>query len=268
MAIPVGLTLRNMGTQSTPALLRHGTLTAEQAGYHSVWITDHIAIPPDDAEGSGGRYLDPLATLSWLGGQTSKILLGTGVLVLPYRPKVPLAKWIATVQELTGERLILGAGIGWMRAEFNAVGVPLADRVKVSEEILAFLNQCFSQEVVTANGQDFLFKPRPKKPPIFIGGAAPHAIDRAVKFGAGWIPMTTDPDKLEPAIKSFREKARRAGTNAPVYAFGKLGSDRAEVQDRLAALEQIGVDVAITGVKYDTADELSRGVEALSERLA
>ncbi len=268
MTIPVGLTLRNMGTQSTRDLLRHCALEAEAAGYHSIWITDHIAIPPDDAEGSGGRYLDPLATLSWLGGQTTKILLGTGVLVLPYRPKVPLAKWIATVQELTGERLIIGAGIGWMQAEFKAVGVPLSHRARVSEEILEFLNECFSQEVVSANGQEFLFKPQPKKPPIFIGGAAPHAIDRAVKFGAGWIPMTTDTEKLAPAIKYFRAKADAAGTNAPVYAFGRLGNERNEVQDRLRALEEIGVDVVITGVKYDTADQFSSGLEKLSAQIS
>ncbi len=268
MTIPVGITLRNMGTQSTPALLRHCAIEAEKAGFHSIWITDHIAIPPGDAEGSGGRYLDPLATLSWLGGQTSKILLGTGVLVLPYRPKVPLAKWIATVQELTDERLVLGAGIGWMKPEFNAVGVPLSQRVKVSEETLAFLNACFEQDVVSANGQEFLFKPRPKKPPIFIGGAAPHAVDRAVKFGAGWIPMTTDVEKLAPAIADFRAKARAAGTEAPVYAFGRIGSSRAEVQDKLAALEEIGVDVVISGVKYDTAEQFSAGLETLAANVA
>lgn len=264
MTIPVGLTVRNMGSQSTPDLLRHCAKTAEEAGYHSVWITDHIAIPPDDAEGSGGRYLDPLATLAWLGGQTSRILLGTGVLVLPYRTKLPLAKSIATVQELTAERLVLGAAIGWMEPEFKAVGVPLADRVRVSEETLAFLNDCFSNDVVTANGQEFLFKPRPKKPPVFIGGSAPHATARAVKFGAGWIPMSTNPQKLAPAVKEYRAQAAAADTEASVYALGRLGTGRTDVQDRLRQLEDVGVDAVITGVAYDTTDEFSANIEKLS----
>ena len=268
MTIPVGLTLRNMGSQSTPELLRHCALEAEAADLHSIWITDHIAIPPDDAEGSGGRYLDPLATLAWLGGQTKNILLGTGVLVLPYRPKLPLAKWIATVQELTDERLILGAGIGWMKAEFQAVDVPLSDRVKVSEETLRFLYECFSEEVAVANGQPFLFRPQPKMPPVLIGGAAPHAVKRAAKFGAGWMPMTTDPEKLRGPIDAFRQLAAADGKEAKVYAFGRLKSGGAATQDHIAELEAIGVDAVVTGVKYDTADEFSAGLEKLVDSLA
>ena len=75
----IGVTLRNMGPQSDAATLRAGALRAESLGFESVWITDHIAIPPDDAEGSDGRYTDPLTTLAWLGGATERIRLGVGV---------------------------------------------------------------------------------------------------------------------------------------------------------------------------------------------
>jgi probable F420-dependent oxidoreductase len=267
MTIPVGLAIRNMGDESTPDLIRHCTLRAESAGLDSVWITDHIAIPPDDAEGSGGRYLDPLATLAWLGGQTTRIRLGTGVLVLPYRPKLALAKWIATLQELTGERLILGVGIGWMRAEFNAVGVPLAERARVSEATLAFIHECFNSDLVKSNGQEFIFKPRPARPLILIGGSAPHATRRALKLGDGWLPMGTDPDRLAPAVKEYREEARRKGQTASVYTFGALGEDRASVQSRLARLEDIGVDGVITAVPYSDQDSFSKNLDALMSRL-
>ena len=89
MALKVGVTLRNMGVQSSAELMSAGAEAAEALEFESIWITDHIAIPPDDAEGSGGRYTDTLTTLAWLGGQTRRINLGSGVLILPYRP--PLA---------------------------------------------------------------------------------------------------------------------------------------------------------------------------------
>ena len=119
----IGVTLRNMGPQSAPEIMIAGARAAEAIGFDSIWITDHIAIPPDDAEGSGGRYLDTLTTLAWLAGATETIGLGSGVLILPYRPALPTAKQVATVQEVSGGRLLLGVGIGWMDPEFNALGV-------------------------------------------------------------------------------------------------------------------------------------------------
>ena len=110
----IGVTLRNMGPQSSPEVLLEGAQVAEAAGIESLWITDHIAIPPDDAQGSNGRYLDPLVTLAVLAGATSRIGLGTGVLILPYRPPLPTAKQVATLQELSSDRLLLGVGIGWI----------------------------------------------------------------------------------------------------------------------------------------------------------
>lgn len=267
MTIPVGLYIRNMGVESTPALMRHCTLEAEKAGFHSLWITDHIAIPPDDAEGSGGRYMDPLPTLAWLGGQTERIKLGTGVLVLPYRPKVSLTKSIATIQELLGGRLILGVGIGWMKPEFDAVGVPLKKRVSVSEETLQFLNDYFANDVVEANGQPFLTKPHPEKPLVLVGGGAPHATERALNFADGWVPMTTNPEKLQGPVTSYKERAKDGSKPSHVYAFGSLGDDRASVQTRLGELEDIGVDAVVTGVEYTDEESFSRALDELVARV-
>ena len=88
-----------MGEQSSPDIIQTILTQADQAGIESAWIVDHIAIPPDDSEGSGGRYLDPLTTLAWMAAQTSNIKIGTSVLILPYRPPLPTAKALATIQE-------------------------------------------------------------------------------------------------------------------------------------------------------------------------
>ena len=132
----LGIALRSMGPQSRPETLLACALAAERAGLADVWVQDHVAIPPDDAEGSGGRYLDPLTALAWLAGRTTRIGLGTGVLILPYRPPLPTAKAVATVQELSGGRLRLGVGVGWMEAEFRALGVAHARRGRTADDTL------------------------------------------------------------------------------------------------------------------------------------
>src|SRR5215831_20189274 len=151
----LGIAVRSMGPQSQPASLLACARAAERAGLADVWVQDHLAIPPDDAEGSGGRYLDPLAALAWLAGQTERIGLGTGVLNLPYRAALPTAKAIATVQELSGGRLRLGVGVGWMEPEFRALGVARARRGRVTDETLAFWRRCFESDTVAAHGQPF-----------------------------------------------------------------------------------------------------------------
>src|SRR5258706_14881538 len=149
----LGLYLRNMGEQSTAQTLLDCARAAEAADIDDLWVADHMAIPPDQAEGSNGRYLDPLATLAFLAAATSRIGLGTGVLVLPYRPALPTTKWVATIQELSAGRLLFGVGVGWMQPEFRAVGVAYRERGRITDQALAFLQSCFARDEVEANGQ-------------------------------------------------------------------------------------------------------------------
>ena len=113
----IGLMIRNMGDQSTREIMAGAALAAEEREFESIWVVDHIAIPPEDSEGSGGRYVDILSSLAWLAGLTSTINLGSGVLIAPYREILPTAKQIASIQELSGNRLLLGIGLGgWMQS--------------------------------------------------------------------------------------------------------------------------------------------------------
>ena len=265
----LGIALRSMGPQSRPETFLACALAAEAAGLADVWIQDHIAIPPDDSEGSGGRYLDPLTSLAWLAAKTTRIGLATGVLILPYRPALPTAKAIATVQELSGGRLRLGVGIGWMEAEFRALGVPRARRGRDSDETLAFLRRCFEADVVRANEQDFLFLPRPERPPIYVGGAGEHALRRVVRFGDGWMPMIGDPAKLAAGRARLRELADEAGRATPeIVAFSAFDPREPErIPERLGALAEVGVTRIVAGVRYATADEFARQAEFLGERV-
>ena len=262
----LGVIVRAMGPQSSRSLVRRCAELAEAAGLDELWVSDHIAIPPDDAEGSGGRYLDPLSLLAYLAGATERIGLGTAVLNLPYRPALPTAKAIATVQELSGERLRLGIGVGWMHAEFKALGVDRRRRGALTNEVLERLHAWFAADEAIANDQPFLFLPRPARPPIFVGGESQAALERAARYGDGWMPMGGQRDKLEPAIAELRRLAAEAGRDAPevVVLGGVPLDDPARARDQLAEWHALGVTrVALAGA-YDDERGFARNVEAMA----
>jgi len=260
----IGLYLRNMGPQSTRETLVACATAAEAAGIDDLWVADHIAIPPDQSEGSDGRYLDPLATLAFLAGVTKKIGLGSGVLVIPYRPALPTAKWIATIQELSGGRLRLGVGAGWMEPEFRALGVPRERRGAITDETLEFLHRCFAGDEVEANGQKFLFRPRPARPPIFVGGLPPHALRRAARFGDGWMPSGADPAKLAAPIRALRELFAAAGKPVPeVAALTSLGEPK-DIVDRARALAEVGVTRLVLAWRYADEREFRRVADTIA----
>jgi probable F420-dependent oxidoreductase len=266
MTCTLGMHLRTMGPQSTRDTILGCAHAAEAGGIDELWVGDHIAIPPDDAEGSGGRYLDPLTTLAYLAGATERIRLATGVLVLPYRPPLPTAKVVATIQELSPHRLILGVGAGWMEAEFRAVGVRFAERGRVTDHTLEFLTRCFAADEAESNGQPFLFLPRPPRPPIIVGGAAPHALRRAVRWGEGWMPMVLDAGPLRDPIAQLRRDFADAGKAPPrviVLTSFPLGDPPAAI-DRARAFLDVGVTGLVHGARYLDAAAWQRDVETLA----
>jgi probable F420-dependent oxidoreductase len=268
--VGLGVTVRLMGPQSTPRIIADCARAAEAAGLDDVWVADHIAIPPDDAEGSDGRYLDALTSLAYLAAVTRRIGLGTAVLVLPYRAALPTAKVVATVQELSGGRLRLGVGAGWLEPEFRALGVPRRERGRITDAALEFLVRCFASDEVESNGQRFLFRPRPARPPIYVGGAAPHALRRAVAYGDGWMPMPAEPAELAGHVRALRELAAAAGRPAPgvVALAGFSPRDPARAADQARALVEAGATHLIAGsARYADADEFRRSVEFLAQHI-
>jgi len=265
----LGMYLRNMGPQSTRAAILECARAAEDAGIDDLWVADHIAIPPDQSEGSGGRYLDPLATLAFLAAATSRIGLGTGVLVLPYRPPLPTAKWVATIQELSENRLRLGVGVGWMEPEFRVLGVPRARRGAATDATLDFFHRCFANDEVEENGQKFLFLPRPPRPPIYVGGAPPHAFERTLRFGEGWMPVGGDAGKLRKLAAELRERAAAAGKAAPeIVLLTTLPlDDPPRAVDTAAALVSAGATSLVQGGRYADAAAFRRSVEVIAERV-
>lgn len=264
----LGLYLRNMGPQSTPATILACARAAEAAGLDELWLADHVAIPPDQSEGSGGRYLDPLATIAFLAGATERIALGTGVLVLPYRPPLATAKWIATIQELSGGRFLFGVGVGWMEAEFRAVGVPYAERTRVTDATLDFVTRCFAGDEVVSNGQPMLFLPRPARPPILVGGG-PRTFARIARWADGWMPLLgkgADPEALRAPIATLHDRMREVGRGAPeVAVLTELPLDDPSAATAcLDALAGVGATRVAHVWRYADADDFRRVAEALA----
>lgn len=267
----IAVALRTMGPQSTHETLLACARAAEAAGLDEIHVPDHIAIPPDDAEGSGGRYLDPLTALAWLGAKTERIGLGTAVLILPYRPALPTAKAIASIAELTGGRFTsLGVGVGWMAPEFRALGVPRERRGALTDEVLGFLNEAFAGDVVERNAQPFLFLPRPRRPRILVGGAPPHALARATRYGDGWMPMAIKPAQLASDSARLRELFSQAGKPAPeVAVMTRLPlEDPARATELAVAYREAGATSLVHGSRYADASEFARQVEVLARDVA
>jgi probable F420-dependent oxidoreductase len=263
----MGIFLRNFGPDSTVANISACAKTADSIGLDDLWLSDHIAIPPEESEGSGGRYLDPLATIAYLAGITERIGIGTSVLIVPYRPALITAKWIATIQELSNGRLTIGAAVGWMEAEFRAAGVEHKRRGAITDETLQLWHDFFAADEAEINGQRFIFKPRPQRPGFLIGGAAPHALNRAVDFGDGWMPAEGDSEKLREPIASLSERMEQAGKSRPVVIplTALPLEDMSTAADKLAALSEVGVTGIVHAGKYENVDEFRTMAEQLLE---
>lgn len=264
----IGSTIRNMGVAATTPCITHCAEAIESRGLDHVWVVDHIAIPPDDAEGSDGRWLDPLAVLAFLASATSKVDLGVCILVLPYRPALPTAKWIASIQELSGERLHFGVGAGWMEPEFDVLGVDRRQRGRITDETIDFITRCFSAEddVVVENGQAFLFRPRPKCPPIYVGGMSEAAMRRAVLKGDAWLPMGgLAPGKLERRVERLKELAAEARRPCPaIVMLGGLPDSQDDAVERLGRCAELGAIHYIQSSRYETEAEF----DVVADRLA
>lgn len=262
----IGTVIRNMGEQATRNCIIHCAQQAESSGLDHVWTVDHIAIPPDDAEGSLGRYLDPLATLAFLAAITDRIGIGVSVLILPYRPALPTLKWIATIQELSGGRLLFGVGCGWMPTEFKALGVNRKQRGVITDQVLDLFKRCFSasDDIAMENGQSFLFRPNPKTPPVYVGGMNEPALKRAVNSGDGWIPVGLNAPQLEPKVARLRELAQEAQKSVPdIIVMGRLPDTDTEAEDVFGRLQELGASQYVQTSRY--ADE--HAFDSICERL-
>jgi probable F420-dependent oxidoreductase len=202
--VKFGLNLINFGPNANPASVRGSALWAEEVGFHVAMVSDHVAVTPDVAQLYPAPFYEPFTTLAWLSGLTSRIALGTTVIVLAYRHPLLTGRMVANLDQLSGGRLVLGIGAGWARAEFEALGVPFERRGQLTDDYLAALKAHWSDEVASVGNSSVRFQnvhtnPRPLRlphPPLWVGGQSTAAIRRAARYGDAWHPLNARLDWL------------------------------------------------------------------------
>lgn len=238
----LGVFIPNFGPHATPDILRGWVRFAESHGFDLAMTSDHVAPTPDVTALYPSPFYDPFATLAWLGGLTERLELGTTVTIIPYRHPLLVARMANNIDQFTGGRFILGAGVGWSEAEFAAVGVPLRERGRMTDEYLTAITDAWTNDVVSLDGtyvryRDVATGPRSARaphPPLWIGGWGPAAVRRTVRFGDAWHPNQLDFDRVLEMLAALREEADRR--QRPVPAF--CPRMRAQVTD--GALPEAG----------------------------
>lgn len=187
---------------------------AEQLGFDSVWTADHIAVPKENAE-TYGDVVEQLIALSHIAAKTRTLKVGTSVLVLPQRDPILVAKQAAALDILSGERLVLGVGAGWVEGEFRILGKDFAHRGKVLDEAIRLMRVVWSDPVINFSGdifnvRDAVSYPKPSRQiPIWVGGNSDAAIRRAARLGDGWHPISVPPSRILEGAEVFRNSGRK-----------------------------------------------------------
>ena len=278
-ALKVGLFGFHRGADIAPELLARRARVAEQAGFESLWVGDHVVLPvgPDDETPGhvGDQRLEALVTLTYLAAHTTTVLLGTAVIVVPQREPLLLARQLASLDVLSGGRLIFGIGVGWLEGELRALGVPMSERGARTDDYLAAMRaiwtgQPASHEGPHASFTDLVARPGPVQrphPPIVVGGSSPGAFRRAVQQATGWAGWNLSLEGTVEALEGLREVARRHPRPSDLgeleITIGVPGPLDRETAGRYAAL---GVR-RIVLLPGDVAGAMDRVIEAAGREL-
>ncbi len=217
----IGICLPNYGRVSSPEAIRRVAQAADDLGFDSIWTTDHVLVPEAHYE-PYGRIFETWTTLAYVAALTQQVRLGTSILLLGLRHPALVAKQAATLDQLSGGRLILGIGAGWLAREFENLGMSFRRRIRFLEEGIALMRAMWASPRPRFHGrffhiEDAVFEPLPVQPggpPIWIGGNTEAAVRRAARLGDGWHPVGLDPETLRARVAQLREWS--GGRSIPV----------------------------------------------------
>jgi probable F420-dependent oxidoreductase len=288
----LGIALPNYGPLATPEALRRLAATAEEAGADGVWVSDHLVAPVDarsvypyarrpaarpGALGVIECFYEPLTTLAVLAGCTARVRLGVSAYVMPYRHPVVTAKQVATLDALSGGRVVLAVGVGWLREEFEALGVPFARRGRRTEEYLAVCRALWAGGEARWEGELIRLPavrtgPPPAQrphPPIWIAGNSPAAVRRAARVGDGWHAIDLRPDEVAAAVRRLAAEAVACGRDPAALAISLrttvAAGDRDAVRRARDAWAAAGVGDLVANVRgVASAEAHADGIRALA----
>jgi len=266
----IGIHLPHIGRKAGPDAIRRAAVQAEELGFADVWVSEHIIIPKGAPYPPSPNFWDPVLTLTWAAASTRRVGLGTSVLVLPMRHPLPLAKELATLQNLSVGRLILGVGVGWLEAEFAALGVPFRERGRRTDEGIAMMRAVWSDDPVSFEAKwipavidNMRMMPKPQKPiPIWVGGTSDPALERALRLD-GWHGSRAMPEQAAPLVKRLRA-ARPEPEFAISLRTGWDGRDEAALRARLEGYRAVGVGHVLVEPSERELDDWLKAVERIA----
>jgi len=281
----LGLMFANSGPFANPQLFAHLAQSAERFGFESIWTVEHVVIPQDYKSpypySSTGKIPgsedvpipDPLLPLAYAAAITRNLKLGTGVMILPQRHPLYVAKELATLDVLSNGRVVFGIGSGWLKEEFDSLGLDFHQRGPHTDEAIKSLRALWSPEPASSfHGKHFNFGPVKCFPkpvqkggvPIVVGGHSPAAARRAGRYGDGFFPAIGEPDKLQELFATVSAEAKKAGRDPRQIELSCMG--RAKV-DSLKALEDIGISRVVVPPPAFDAEGLTRGLEKIANEV-
>lgn len=268
----IGFSVPVSGSWATPENMRRVARRADELGYHGVWTFQRLLYPEGHPMGPVYRSVqDPVVALAFLAGITERVRLGVAVLNLPFVSPVLLAKQLSTLQDVSGGRLDVGLGLGWLPEEFTASGVPMERRGRRGEEYVGLLRRLWTEDVVEHKGEFYEVPrshqaPRPAvPPPLLLGGTARVALERAGRIADGWISSSrADLDTIDQQIYIVKEAAREAGRDPDALRFvvrgvtkvraaadGPLTGSYEKIREDVEALAAKGVTEVFHDLNFD-----------------
>jgi probable F420-dependent oxidoreductase len=250
---------------------------ADRLGYAWLTCSDHVAVPASHVGAMGATWYEPSTTLAFLAAATEHICLLCHVLVLPYRHPLVVAKTFATLDHLSGGRVIIGTGTGHLKPEFRSLGLDHAERDAMSDEYLRALTVALEQPTSTFRGRwvewrDMVVAPRPcqqPRPRIWVGGNSAASAERAALHADGWIPWQLDPDGLHDRLAKARQRSERTAPFEIVAPF-YVGRDETaqRLGERLQTWRTAGATAAHVGFESSSPEELLERMELVQREVA
>jgi probable F420-dependent oxidoreductase len=271
MGMTYGIHLPQYGRVASGEAVARAARHAEELGFADVWVSDHVVHPAEQTYPSP-YLLDPFATLAWAGAVTERVRLGTSVLVVPQHNPVWLANQLASLDAMSGGRLILGAGVGWSEREYDALGQRFGDRGRRLDEILPFLRTAWRDDPVTFEGEsiqvrDIRFLPKPADDiPIWVGGGVEAAYRRAVEHGDGFHVVGLKPPEVAPIVERLRrDRPEPSFTFSARTGWDPQGMDPDLIREEDAAFEAAGVQHMVAAPWQKDLDGWLRSMDLLAE---
>ncbi len=271
-----GVHLPQAGPAASGDALTRAAVLAEDVGLADVWVSDHLVVPAGVPYPPSVYIYEPLVSLAWVAAATSRVGLGTTVLVLPMRNPVVVAKMLASIDQMSRGRTILGTAAGWLEAEFDALGIPFAERGLRTDESIEMLRTMWTDDRITAeypvHGARFesiRAKPQPARPiPIWIGGHAEVALARAVRVGDGWHGGFLSPDETRPRVERLRaDRPEPEFVVSMRTRWDPLEDDHDAILSELDDYREVGVDHVLAEPRQRTLDDYLRSIEQFAALL-